>query len=335
MSKYYTRPSNLELCHYGVKGMKWGVRHDYEPIGRRRFGRQIQAGPKQTQAGPTQRSAKGGTSQQKSTKEQSQNQEQPKQKKKLTTGQKLAIAGATAVAAYAAYKFVDSGAARQAITKGQAFITGKKTGFKTNTNLSKKMDAKSIKESVVDAVNPDYGKFGTKMNCRRCTMAYEMRRRGFDVAATRSNSATGQSFVGLYNATNKSNQIKGGRIGGLIDLFKTNSAVSDYMDKQINLKKDESSDPVSYGKKIFEALSKNPNGARGELELRWVFGGGHSIAWEIIDNKPVIFDCQTKEMFDSVDKFVKYSKNAVAATSTRLDNLDLNEDMLTRWLRNA
>lgn len=26
MSKYYTRPSNLELCHYGVKGMKWGVR---------------------------------------------------------------------------------------------------------------------------------------------------------------------------------------------------------------------------------------------------------------------------------------------------------------------
>lgn len=26
MSKYYTRPSNLELCHHGIKGMKWGVR---------------------------------------------------------------------------------------------------------------------------------------------------------------------------------------------------------------------------------------------------------------------------------------------------------------------
>ena len=24
MSKYYTRPSNLELCHHGIKGMKWG-----------------------------------------------------------------------------------------------------------------------------------------------------------------------------------------------------------------------------------------------------------------------------------------------------------------------
>lgn len=327
MSKYYTRPSNLELCHYGVKGMKWGVRHDYEPVGRRRLGRQIQAGP-------TQRSAKGGTSQQKSTKDQSQDQEQPKQKKKLTTGQKLAIAGATVIAAYAAYKFVDSGAARQAITKGQAFITGKKTGFKTNTNLSKKMDAQALKDSVVKGVNPDYGKFGTKMNCRRCTMAYEMRRRGFDVAATRSNSSTGQSLEGLYNATHKSNQIKGGRVGLFGDLLKGNSSsVSGFMKNQSIIEPD--SNVGSYGKKIFDSLSKNPDGARGEIVLDWSFGGAHSIAWEIVNNKPVIFDCQSGEMFDSVEKFAKYSKNAVKATSMRLDDLELNEDFLMRWLRNA
>ena len=23
------------LCHYGVKGMKWGVRKEYEPVGRK------------------------------------------------------------------------------------------------------------------------------------------------------------------------------------------------------------------------------------------------------------------------------------------------------------
>lgn len=31
--RYYYEPY---LMHYGVKGMKWGVRHDYEPVGRER-----------------------------------------------------------------------------------------------------------------------------------------------------------------------------------------------------------------------------------------------------------------------------------------------------------
>lgn len=31
---YYIK--NPELCHYGIKGMKWGVRHDPERVGRRR-----------------------------------------------------------------------------------------------------------------------------------------------------------------------------------------------------------------------------------------------------------------------------------------------------------
>lgn len=30
----HTRPFENELYHYGLKGMKWGVRHDYIPKGR-------------------------------------------------------------------------------------------------------------------------------------------------------------------------------------------------------------------------------------------------------------------------------------------------------------
>ena len=40
------------------------------------------------------------------------------------------------------------------------------------------------------------------MNCRRCTMAYEMRRRGYDVTATGSTMATGQHGTGMRKAAN-------------------------------------------------------------------------------------------------------------------------------------
>lgn len=33
----YLQPHSNDLMHYGVKGMKWGVRHDYVPTGRYRF----------------------------------------------------------------------------------------------------------------------------------------------------------------------------------------------------------------------------------------------------------------------------------------------------------
>ena len=33
----YLQPHENDLMHYGVKGMKWGVRHDYVPTGRYRF----------------------------------------------------------------------------------------------------------------------------------------------------------------------------------------------------------------------------------------------------------------------------------------------------------
>ncbi len=45
------------------------------------------------------------------------------------------------------------------------------------------------------------------MNCRRCTFAYEMRRRGYDVAATRTTNGRGQTAVGVYNALNTEGDI--------------------------------------------------------------------------------------------------------------------------------
>lgn len=55
---------------------------------------------------------------------------------------------------------------------------------------------------VIRGVNPKYGQPGSKMNCRRCTFTYEMRRRGYDVEATRSTKGIGQTGLGLaYGVT--------------------------------------------------------------------------------------------------------------------------------------
>jgi hypothetical protein len=94
------------------------------------------------------------------------------------------------------------------------------------------------------------------------------------------------------------------------------------------------STPSAKSAKIFEALGKNPDGARGELGMSWTHGGAHSMAWEIIGGKPVIFDTQnghsyTQAEFESVTKVMKN------AASTRLDDVPLNTNFLGKWVRNV
>lgn len=330
------------ICHHGIKGMKWGVRRF-----RRKDGSLTSAGKKRYNDDSSSKSSKKSS---KKKSEESEENEEPKEqeKKKLTKTQKALLIGGAVVAAYATYKFLDSGAARQLAEKGKAALTGNQFNFKKNESLaSKDFDVDGLKKNVVDAINPKYGQPGTKNNCRRCTFAYEMRRRGYDVSATKTTRGTGQNLIGLYNATHE-DQIKGG-VPGLSKkafsiVFKgrmkagapqedATEALDDFMSKLLpnNISKTKE----DYGKTIFDTLSKQPNGARGELSVRWMPGGVHSIAWEIVNGKPVIFDCQTKDVFDSVEKFSKYSNLIADADFTRLDNIDLNSDFLMRWLRNA
>lgn len=106
----YRNPySNSYLAHYGVKGMKWGVRHDYEPIGRKKRVKN------QTEDDSSQKDATESD------------------KKKWSTKKKVLVAGAAIVAAYATYKFVDSGSAVRLMAKGKSFISGKNViEFKQN-----------------------------------------------------------------------------------------------------------------------------------------------------------------------------------------------------------
>lgn len=311
------------LYHYGIKGQKWGVR---------RF---------QKKDGTLTSEGKKRYSEDSDSKKTDDNQSKDvpqKEKKQLTRKQKAAIAGAAIVAAYATYKFIDSGKANQLIAKGRAALGHTEPdGFNKNILLAnKRLDSDGIMETVVSRINPDYGGVGTKNNCRRCTFAYEMSRRGYDVKATKSLTGTGQNGLGLGRAMSK-------KITGFWSLvnetaFNPDSDVAQMVNKGKGFgtkKVPKLASDEGFAKSIFHELSGYKNGARGELAVEWAAGGRHSMAWEIVKGKPVIFDCQTGKKYDTPDMFKDLGDSIIDAGTTRLDNLDLNKDFLLRWLQNA
>ena len=266
---------------------------------------------------------------------------------RMTDFQKKVVIGAsvtaTVLAAYGTYKLVDSGTAHQLLSRN--------VPMKKNELLSRKMAPESIMKEVVKPINPGYGDVGTKMNCRRCTFAYEMRRRGLDVKATNSVAGTGQTPLSLLKATDPHSTLKTGKF----------STVKTVLSEAISKEKTGTEGPVTQfmkegqglGKKsigkgilhhlnrnersewIFEQLGKNPEGARGELGMSWQAGGAHSMAWEIIGGKPVIFDTQSGKAYDTAKFSQEVARNIKDAGYTRLDDVPLNTKFLGKWIRNV
>lgn len=265
----------------------------------------------------------------------------------LTDHEKHVIIGVAAtaavIAAYGTYKAVDSGRARQMLTKN--------VPLKRNELLSRKMSHDAMMKEVIAPVNPNYGELGTKMNCRRATIATEMRRRGFDVKATKTISATGQAPTSILNAIDPHSNMPTSR-GGLV--FKI-----------VKEGKEQAKDPANVGpittfmqsggmgktkigdetfhlqtaavksKTIFDSLKTHPEGARGELGVKWSAGGAHSMYWEIMNGKPVIFDSQSAQSFTQTKFTKELAKDVHEAGHTRLDNLPLNQPFLRKWITNV
>lgn len=195
------------------------------------------------------------------------------------------------------------------------------TPWKKDVSLAKKMSASDIYDNVVKPINADFGAKGTKMNCRRCTFAYEMRRRGYDVKATTTVFATGQTAKGLHAATSNDMKKSAQSLWG-----QTQISAPGLMARGTGQTRAES---------VFNALAKNPEGARGELGMSWRMGGGHSMAWEIIDGKPIIFDTQNAMTYRSSQAFSLFAHTINDAAYTRLDNAKLDEGFLRKWAQNA
>lgn len=347
------------LAHHGIKGMRWGVRNE-DRVAKRTAKRERKAAKFDARAAQLGVDIKAAQAKYDSSKgirkdfarqkvqdlkaeqKQALSDAEKKRQGKLSSTQKKVLIGAsvagTIVAAAVTYKTVQSGDHRRIMEKGKAFVTGREISFKKKPILADpNLNANQIHDLVVKKVNPDYGDLGTKMNCRRCTFAYELRRRGFDVEATRTTNASGGNAVGLLNATTPGESVKATGAFAVAGRFLKEqknpdkpTPVTDLMNVIPGGARSSIPDPSS----IFKSLAREPNGSRGELGVMWPQGGGHSMAYEIINGVPHIFDAQSGKKYTDILNLSTDMPIAQAAF-TRLDNIPLNPDFLLRWVKDA
>lgn len=317
---------DAHLAHYGVKGMKWGVIREQQEVIRRA------------------QAMKDGTTYKKG------------------VGESLKT-----LKAYSDRNRIESGDMLRDYVKGKAYLEGKEHTFKLDPTLKGKKSVDELMNDVVKPINPEFGKPGTVMNCRRATLTYEMRRRGYDVKATYTTNASGQHIIGMQNALTPG-QDKATRgmpfIKEVTKMFKDDPTINVWGEEGIKFKdfdfkaykKQLKTDAKKNGTKtsvfkrnaqafdaqseqraqsIMDAIGKQGDGARGEVGMGWLMGGGHSVAYEVVGGKPVVFDNQSGKKYQSAKELTKLTEYAGDVAITRLDNKELNMDYLTRWAQDA
>ena len=144
------------------------------------------------------------------------------------------------------------------------------------------------------ACNPKYSKGGVyKNNCISCALAYDMRRRGYDVEAMP---------IDTTSATNGSLPVQLGFYKGeKLETFEVPK------------------DPDVAMKQFANRILKYGDGSRGMLRIRWKNGDGHAVIWEIDDSSVAVRDPQNNTMVDLSD----YVSRAKTFYYFRTDDLEL------------
>jgi hypothetical protein len=339
------------LAHFGRLGMKWGVVTEEKQTKRDAKAAEYTAKAKGYQKEidklSKQRSgrAKQRINELNTLKTTALADAEAKRQGKMTQKQKHVAVGvgiaAGVLAAYGTYSMAQSGQLHSVAERGKAFMAGKDaTSWKRNANLAQSgLSAEEISSKVVGPINKGYGSFGTKMNCRRCTYAYEMRRRGFDVSATKTSNARGQDLSGLHNVLTPETHLvhpgRGGMVTRVLTEMGTRKGGKEGSFTSTLTKLQTGGKQLVPNSDILGEIGRlHPDGARGELTMAWMGGGSHSVAWEKIKGKVVIFDTQTRKVYKSNEALSDGLPAIGRAAITRLDNIPLNDNFLIRWLKN-
>ena len=170
-------------------------------------------------------------------------------------------------------------------------------------NLKRKTTEINQNEDMA-ACNPKYLKGGVyKNNCISCALAYDMRRRVYDVesAPIDTTSATNGSLpvqLGFYK-------------GEKLEVFEVPK------------------DLYAATKQFSNQILKYGDGSRGMLRIRWKNGDGHAVVWEVDGNSVIVRDPQNSTIVDLSD----YMRRAKTFYYFRTDNLEPNEKV-TLFVKN-
>lgn len=207
--------------------------------------------------------------------------------------------------------------------------------LKTIMSGWKKTDKKYSSDEHMNMINPNYEEgYEYTINCSMCSATYELRQRGYDVQANPNdgydftNHPEVESwFVDGKHTTNKTifketiadwkKSLSADELAVIKDLEK-------YIDDNDDLS-DFYSECSDVAKTIInEHIVKNSgNNSRGMFELYWANGGGHSIVYEVVNNKVVYRDTQLNEIINIED----YLEDASEILYMRTDNLELNYEI--------
>ena len=311
------------LQHYGILGMRWGIRRFQD-----KSGRLTAAGKKRYDDDPS-----NGAPEKASSKTQKEVGDSFIEKKlgiKLSDRQKTAIkigagVAAAALVAYGGYRLYNSDVGKPVRDYVEQFLyrfnegydretlrnTGKLTEHAKKDLSTRDYDSKLrffkkareyTPEEDLKAINEGMyyrAKKGAQNNCGLCTTAYELRRRGYDV---RANFAEQGRSVKTLSEFFKNADIQD-------DAALANRTKSEWMAA------------------IERRLLRQGDGARGNFGGQYAMGGGHSIIYEVSKGKVIFRDGQTGETYRSVREAIG---NFVPGKSNyfRMDNLEINNDTI-------